>query len=135
MFEGCHMLRTVPIISATIWGQQAAEGMFNECYSLAETPQLTINSEETHSFHVAFKSCSSLTRVDNIVFPEFLKESYSMFKDCTNLSYMKCLSKIITVDSGWMNGVAASGTFVKHPDAIWQEGKIPSGWTVVDADV
>jgi hypothetical protein len=63
-----------------------------------------------------------------------------MFKGCTSLNYIKCLATDISADDctlSWVDGVAASGTFVKHQNADWDEkgsdDGIPSDWTVEDA--
>ena len=63
-----------------------------------------------------------------------------MFNGCTSLNYVECLADTTTgygAFSNWLNGVAATGTFVKHPDATWSSGSsgIPEGWTVIDADI
>lgn len=65
---------------------------------------------------------------------------YRMFNGCSNLNYVKCLadsnySSINATDS-WLNGVSATGTFVKNSSATdWTSGAsgIPSGWTVQNA--
>lgn len=64
----------------------------------------------------------------------------AMFSGCTSLNYIKCLATDITgsnATSNWVLGVAATGTFVKHPDVTWPTGNngIPTGWTVQDADI
>ena len=64
---------------------------------------------------------------------------YSMFEGCSSLNYIKCLATDISASNctlGWVNGVAASGTFVKASDmAGWTTGisGIPNGWTVETA--
>ena len=62
-----------------------------------------------------------------------------MFKDCTNLNYIKCLATDISATgctTDWVSGVAATGTFVKDPSmSSWTVDSvsgIPTGWTVVD---
>lgn len=63
-----------------------------------------------------------------------------MFSGCTSLHYVKCLATNICsayCTSYWLDGVSASGTFVKAKDmASWGSGVsgIPSGWTVEDAE-
>jgi hypothetical protein len=63
-----------------------------------------------------------------------------MFQNCTNLSYIKCLATNLSASScvsNWVNGVAASGTFVKKTGvSAWTTGSsgIPSGWTVQTAN-
>jgi hypothetical protein len=60
-----------------------------------------------------------------------------MFNRCTSLNYIKAM--FTTAPSGWtytgywVNGVSATGTFVKNSEATWDEtgaNGIPSGWTV-----
>jgi hypothetical protein len=62
-----------------------------------------------------------------------------MFENCTNLNYIKCLAtdKSTTHTREWVMNINTTGTFIKHPDATWSTGKngIPSGWTVVDAEL
>lgn len=64
-----------------------------------------------------------------------------MFQNCTSLNYLKCLATNISGSNSttnWVSGVAASGTFVKAPGMTgWTTGVngIPSGWTVIDADI
>jgi len=59
-----------------------------------------------------------------------------MFQGCTNLNYVKCLATDISAEwclDEWLDGVSASGTFVKASGATWAvagENGIPSGWTV-----
>jgi len=62
-----------------------------------------------------------------------------MFRNCRVLRYIKCLAKNagLTTTSRWVDGVASSGTFVKHPDVSWTIGVngAPKGWTIEDAEV
>jgi hypothetical protein len=63
-----------------------------------------------------------------------------MFRNCTNLDYIKCLATDMTATDctyNWVNGVSSTGTFIKHPDSTWTAGikGIPSGWEVVDAEI
>ena len=42
-----------------------------------------------------------------------------MFYGCTNLNHIKCLATDISASNcvaNWVDGVAETGTFVKHPD-------------------
>jgi hypothetical protein len=64
-----------------------------------------------------------------------------MFSNCTNLNHITCLATNISASicvSNWTKMVASTGTFIKHPSMNdWTTGTsgIPSGWTVVDADI
>ena len=93
------------------------------------------------TYYETFANCSHLEEAPYI---PLLKISYwglgqnfvNMFKNCTNLNKIECLLLNPTEDSfsGWTNGVSATGTFVKHPNATWTTGTsgIPTGWTVID---
>lgn len=69
-----------------------------------------------------------------------------MFDQCANLNYVKCLATDISAQGStgfWLNGVAATGTFVKADGMDdWTVGPqdewgsihgIPAGWTVKNA--
>ena len=60
-----------------------------------------------------------------------------MFNGCTTLNYIKMLGVDISNTSlkYWVENVAPTGTFVKHPDANIPTGTsgIPDGWTVETA--
>jgi hypothetical protein len=64
-----------------------------------------------------------------------------MFKGCSSLNYIKCLAtnrSATNCTSNWLSGVSSTATFIKHPGmSDWTTGKsgIPSGWTVVDAEL
>jgi len=61
-----------------------------------------------------------------------------LFDGCSNLNYITCYATDISASNctdSWVNGVAASGTFVKNTAMTnWTTGTsgVPSGWTVVD---
>lgn len=63
----------------------------------------------------------------------------NMFDGCSSLNYVKCLAKDISADmcvSGWLSGVAATGTFVTPSTTGWSTGVsgIPSGWSRVNEE-
>jgi len=58
-----------------------------------------------------------------------------MFMNCSSLNYITVLTTNNFTMDDWLSGVAASGTFVKNPNATWSScGKnaYPCGWTVQD---
>lgn len=85
-----------------------------------------------------FAGCGSLTSAPAILATTLNSYSCSgMFSYCAKLNYIKCLATNILSSStgGWVNGVAATGTFVKNPNMTkWTTGKdgIPTGWTIVN---
>ena len=87
-----------------------------------------------------FVGCTSLTTAPELSAETLAQSCYmEMFSGCTSLNYIKCLAINIQSDNNtadWVNGVAASGTFVKAPSmTTWPDGAngIPNGWTTVDA--
>lgn len=114
MFNDCRYLLSAPALPATTLANYCYQGMFSECWSLTSAPELPA------------------TTLSNVCYQ-------SMFKNCRNLNYIKCLATDISAlgSTGyWVQGVAASGTFVKQSGITWTTGDsgIPSGWTVVDAE-
>lgn len=86
-----------------------------------------------------FDGCSSLEA--SPILPATTLQNYcyyQMFDGCSSLSEVTCLATDISAPdctTGWLNNVAASGTFYKNEDMTsWTTGVdgIPSGWTVDD---
>ena len=138
MFSACTSLTIGPELPATSVGSQAYRSMFNGCTKLetitSELPSLTMAAG---AYHYMFCKCSKITsspiiRATNIS----TSGCDAMFSACTQLSKITCLSTNITATSattGWTNGVAASGTFIKDASMTgWTTGidGIPTGWTV-----
>lgn len=110
MFEGCSLLLTAPELPATTINSWVYSEMFRDCISLTTAPDLLASSFTSYSYN-------------------------QMFQGCSSLNYIKCLATSFGGKNNWVSGVAANGTFVKHPNASWSSGAsgIPNGWTVVDA--
>jgi hypothetical protein len=116
MFGGCTGLTTAPALPATTLADGCYVGMFFGCTSLTTAPELPATT--------LTENCYAL-----------------MFSGCTSLNYIKCLATNISASSSrnyWVDGVAATGTFVKNPsmsESTWGRGVhgIPSNWTVQDA--
>jgi hypothetical protein len=116
--------------------------MFRNCTSLTTAPELPATMLASNCYNGMFYDCTSLTSAPELPAPELARCCYYfMFYGCSNLNYIKCLATDISATDctkNWVNGVSSTGTFVKHPDVnSWAVGNsgIPSGWTVVDAEV
>ena len=152
MFWGCTSLTKAPELPATQLAKNCYYGMFGYCTSLTQAPELPAtklyneisNQSWTSCYAFMFNGCTSLTRAPELPAYFLVEDCYrGMFKGCTNLNYIKCLAGEtviglrVTCTGGWVNGVAASGTFIKYKNAsmTWGTGAdgIPSGWTVEDA--
>lgn len=84
-----------------------------------------------------FKGCTSLTTAPVLPATTLVDECYfGMFNGCTSLNYIKCLATDISANGCtnlWVDGVAATGTFVKAASmSSWTTGRngIPTGWTI-----
>lgn len=148
MFRDCSNLSNVSSISlpANEMKKDCYREMFRLCTSLT-----SVNSDLLPATVLA-ESCyqqmfqkSGIKTAPNLPAGELVTSCYSeMFRDCANLNYIKCLAKtginnLNNSTSNWVNGVSASGTFVKYGDIniniTWQTNVngIPSGWTVQEA--
>ena len=88
-----------------------------------------------------FANCTSLVTAPVIKATTFSGQyacNY-MFNNCSRLNYIKAMFTATPGNgytSSWVNGVAATGTFVKNSSATWNvtgTSGIPSGWTVETA--
>ena len=141
MFYGCTSLTTVPVLpTTTLAGTGCYSQMFRGCTSLTTAPTLQTTTLTAGCYANMFNGCTSLTTAPDLPAATLAENCYfNMFYGCTKLNYIKCLATDISASrctEEWLNGVAASGTFVKDPSmSSWITGDngIPSGWTVEDA--
>ena len=143
MFENCTSLTTAPELPATTLAEKCYLEMFRNCTSLTTAPELPATTLAKECYNQMFWNCTSLTTAPELPATTLANYCYQyMFKGCTKLNYIKCLAtkisgfRLYDCTSDWVNGVASTGTFVKHPNMnSWTTGNngIPSGWTVVDA--
>ena len=117
-------------------------GIFFYCSSLisAENLVLPATTLTEKCYSDMFIECTSLTTAPELPAATLAENCYNnMFQRCISLNYIKCLATNISADNctyNWVNGVAATGTFVKDASMTdWTSGSdgIPNGWTVQDA--
>ena len=138
MFEGCTGLNVAPTLSVTYLLQGCYVNMFKGCTSLTTAPALPATGFAGPDVYWSmFEGCTSLTTAPELSATTLTNNCYkAMFSGCTNLSYVKCLATNISATdctTNWLNGVSATGTFVKDPGmSSWTAGAsgIPSGWTI-----
>lgn len=143
MFAGCTSLVSVPsytiVSDIAAYGNRGMVEMFRGCSSLEYIPW-TILGGRNEWYQNMFKDCVSLKESPLLLFTDGgpYNGFVGAFSGCESLSKITCLGN----NQGsaqqnwrdWVVGVAASGTFYKHPDAVWSTGTsgIPTGWTVQD---
>ena len=140
MFQGCTGLTSAPELPATTMADWCYNSMFEGCASLTTAPALPATTMAEGCYYYMFWNCTSLTTAPELPATTLVESCYSyMFQDCTSLNYIKCLATNMLSDyctSGWVSGVASTGTFVKDASMTdWTAGSdgIPNGWTVQDA--
>ena len=135
MFSGCTSLTAAPALPATTLVTDCYNGMFSGCTSLTTAPDLPAKALATSCYAGMFSGCTSLTTAPVLAAPTLVEACYSfMFNGCSNLNRVTCLAKNNINSSNlmqWLDGVAASGTFIQAAGQSWQSGTsgIPSSWT------
>ena len=139
MFQGCKSLTQAPVLPANSLVNRCYSYMFAGCSSLTEAPALPATTLAQDCYNSMFDSCTSLTNAPELPATTLETGCYSyMFYGCTKLKYIKCLATDISATNctqGWVDGVAATGTFVKSLNMSgWTTGisGIPTGWTVLN---
>lgn len=139
MFSGCTSLVEASPIQIGNISEYCFHYMFNGCTSLAIAPELPLTELARSCYYSMFSGCTSLTTAPILKANKLADYCYAyMFEGCSNLNYIKMLATDVSAQSAlnyWVNGVASTGTFVKHPDAVLPNGNkgIPNGWTVETA--
>ena len=140
MFTGCEKLTTAPELPATELTERCYDGMFQYCTSLTTAPELPATTLDNGCYQFMFAGCEKLTTAPELPATTLADGCYDgMFQGCTNLNHITMLAIDVSADNClyyWVNGVSATGTFVKHPDMDSLPTGIhgiPEGWTVEDS--
>ena len=129
------------VLPATILANGCYEYMFKDCTNLINTPILPATTLAETCYLAMFYGCTSLTTAPTLPATNLINKCYNyMFSGCTKLNYIKAMFITTPMDTqtysstyDWVNGVAATGTFVKNAAATWTNVgtyAVPSGWTV-----
>lgn len=136
MFNGCEALKKAPALPATSLAEGCYQRMFGNS-GLTEAPELPAMDMAVWCYRYMFEGCKSLTKAPVLPATKLNLWCYeSMFHGCSSLNYIKAdfLTKpSADYTANWVDGVAATGTFVKNPDATWNVrgvNGIPEGWTI-----
>ena len=116
LFSLCTTLTKAPELPATTLAQGCYWYMFEQC-AITEAPVLTANTLVNECYGHMFKECGLLDRITCFA--------------TTGFNASKCLE-------GWVESVAAEGTFVKAANASsWKTGDngVPTGWIVCEEEL
>ena len=136
MFRDCTGLTEVPIISASTLATRSFDSMFYGCSGITGTTTLKAASTVgNYCYYSMFRGCTGLTEATIYTTASASSMYQYMFYGCSSLNYIKCLAKTYSSSmfSQWVNGVAATGTFVRNSTTTnWGTGVngIPTNWTV-----
>lgn len=140
MFRGCSFT-SIPnnLLPAATLATACYQGMFGYCTSLTMPPNLPATTLSEWCYCGMFEGCTSLTKSPDLLANTLVNNCYAgMFSDCSSLNSIKMLATDISATNGlasWVDGVAASGTFIKDANTTIPTGTsgIPSGWMVQTA--
>ena len=138
LFNGTEVVDASNLaLPATILSEDCYTSMFEHCTSLTTAPELPATTLARYCYHLMFSDCTSLTTAPELPATTLASNCYgNMFQGCRNLNYIKAMFTTTpsnTYTSNWVQGVAATGTFVKSTAASWNvtgANGIPTGWTV-----
>ena len=138
MFYGCTSLVNAPELPATSLGIDCYQEMFLQCNRLVNIPSiLPATTLANGCYSSMFSGCTSLTTAPELPATTLVSQCYNyMFDGCTSLNYIKAMfttTPSTTYTSGWVDGVAATGTFVKNKNATWNvtgDNGVPTGWVI-----
>ena len=112
--------------------------LFADCTGLTDASRLILPATSLSHFCYTymFNNCRNLTDAPELPAETLVPYCYEyMFNNCNSLTHIKCLATDISAlysTNNWVNGVAASGTFVKKEGVEWPIGisGIPENWVV-----
>ena len=163
MFAGCEYMLTAPKLPATTMATNCYQYMFDYNSSLIETPKLPAMQLASGCYYRMFRHCTTITKSPKLpattLYASCYREMFgyctnlehapelpalelvtdcyrSIFYDCHKINYIKAMfltTPVIALTRNWVNGVAATGTFVKNANATWDVtgvNGVPTGWTV-----
>ena len=140
MFQNCANLTAAPALPATTLADNCYAFMFAGCTSLTAAPALPATTLASNCYNSMFIGCTGLTAAPALRATTLAEGCYQyMFNDCSNLTAVTCLATDISASNcttGWLSGVAATGTFTKASTMTsWPSGDdgIPENWTVENA--
>lgn len=140
MFSNCTNLENAAniYIATECGGTRHFDNMFSGCRKLKYKPNVVLNYITYYDCYRMFYNCSSLPEGIDILAENISGQSgcEGMYQGCSALNNIKCLATSLSGDTcvkNWVNGVAASGTFIKAASMNdWPTGVsgIPSGWNI-----
>lgn len=136
MFQDCTGLVNGPELPASDIPYYGCQAMYSGCTSLRKASPMAATQVGEYACYNMYRGCTALQE-GPALYPTSLVNGcyYQMFQQCSKLNYIKAMfiGYLGTACYAWVDGVAATGTFVKNKDATWDVtgiSGVPEGWTV-----
>ena len=139
LFSGAA-LTTAPELPSTTLGYGCYASMFQGCTSLTQAPVLPAEGLADFCYYYMFENCTALTQAPELPAYQLVDSCYAyMFQGCTSLNYVAAGfdNWVQNATSDWLNGVAATGTFVcpstlidNTPEDQRNTSTVPLGWNM-----
>jgi hypothetical protein len=117
MFNECESLIEAPELPASKLTKYCYSGMFYFCRSLTESPELPATKLADKCYNNMFYNCNSLTTSPKLQATKLTKECYlNMFGRCTSLKEITMLATDMSAQGclyNWVSNVSDTGTFIK----------------------
>lgn len=130
------------VLPAVVLADWCYTSLFSRCSKLTKAPELPATTLAVGCYSHMFASCNSLEKAPELPAPILAERCYEyMFYGYPKINYIKCLATDISAHEStkiWVWGLPSAGTFVKAcgmEDWTTGDNGIPSGWTVVDAEL
>lgn len=120
MFKDCTSLTNAPELPATTLAHLCYCEMFEGCTGLVTAPELPATTLSGSCYWGMFRRCTGLVTAPELPATTLIAYCYrDMFEGCSKLNYIKMLAIDINAMaclSDWISGVSSTGTFVKNPN-------------------
>lgn len=142
MFKNCKELTLPPALPAMNLANNCYASMFYGCSAMTNAPALPALTLYQNCYEQMFRLCTSITTAPVLPATALVRACYYyMFAGCSKINYIKAMftldpTSVSLSTTGWVGGVATSGTFVKNAAATWTttgNNGVPTGWTVETA--
>jgi hypothetical protein len=113
LFEGCTAMTDSPQLQATTLAEGCYQDMFSACDSLVDAPALPATTLAPYCYYGMFEYDHALATAPDLPATALTTGCYyQMFRECTSLSYIKCLAEDISATDctfNWVENVPSSG--------------------------
>lgn len=118
MYDGCvNLVNVQSVLPAMRLNSESYTGMFRDCSSLTEAPELPATVLSDNCYKIMFKNCVSLSEAPVLPATTLVENCYKeMFNGCTSLSRIEvgfaAFNDLKNATYNWTKNVAEDGEFI-----------------------